>query len=94
MAIMMGRLRAALVAGGTPENMADEAATGAASYETRLGGVEGKLTNLDGRMSNVETRLSSVDSRVAGLDARVSVLTWMVTFNIGLTITVLFKLFH
>ncbi len=46
MAIMMGKLRAALVAGGTPEGMAEDAATEIASYETRISGVEARLSVL------------------------------------------------
>jgi hypothetical protein len=43
MAIMMGKLYAALRAVDVPENVAREAAEEAASYETRLGRIEGDI---------------------------------------------------
>jgi hypothetical protein len=39
-----------------------------------------------------ETRFSDIESRLAGVEARMTMLTWVVTVNIGLTTAVLAKL--
>ena len=46
MALMLGRLNAALISAGAPEDKAREAAEEVAGYENRLAAVEAKLTLL------------------------------------------------
>lgn len=37
---------------------------------------------------------ASYETRLAGIGTRLSVLTWIATTNVALTVAVLFKLFH
>ena len=46
MAILMGDLRAALVAAGAPEDLATKAASEAATYEVRIASIESRLSVL------------------------------------------------
>lgn len=64
MAIMMGKLYAALRSANVPDKEAVEAAEEIAEHETRIGGLRADLAALEQRL------LAALDSRVAALETR------------------------
>lgn len=47
----------------------------------------------DEKARDAAVEVAAYDNRLAGMEARLSVLTWMVTFNLALTMIVVGKLF-
>jgi hypothetical protein len=79
MAIGLMALREALVAAGAPEDKANRAAEEIAANENRFDG-------LDRGLAALETKLTA-------LEGKVNLLTWMIGFNLIMTVTVLWRVF-
>lgn len=72
MAIMMGRLYAALRAADVPEDTATAAAEEVAGFETRLSSIDGRLTVLTWTVSVMATLLAIVGGPLVWLTLRIA----------------------
>jgi hypothetical protein len=44
-------------------------------------------------VASYENRLAGVETKLVGLDGKVNLLTWMVTFNLAMTLAILWRVF-
>lgn len=87
MAMMLGHLYSALKAANVDDDTAQKAAEEVANYDTRVTGLEASIQRLD---VNLEASIQRLDAKI---DARFNLLSWMVGFNLAITLLVLGKSF-
>jgi hypothetical protein len=44
-------------------------------------------------VASYENRLAGVETKLVGLEGKVNLLTWMVTFNLAMTLAILWRVF-
>ena len=52
-----------------------------------------KAANVAEEVASYENRLASVENKLTALDGRVGLLSWMVGFNIAMTLAILWRVF-
>ena len=82
MALMLSKTYDALIAAGTPEDKAREAAEELADYENRLASIDNRLAVIDGRFIDIEGRLGA-------LEGKLNVVIWAMGINAAATIAIL-----
>jgi hypothetical protein len=79
MALELGALRDALVDAGADPDKARKAAEELAGYENRF--------------DAIDRRLAEFSDRLTAVEGKVSLLTWMIGFNLVMTVALLWRVF-
>jgi hypothetical protein len=82
MTTMIAEVYDALVAAGSPEDKARNAAEAIAEYENHFSGIEQRLTKMDG----------DINQRFVKIEGEIRLVSWMIGFNLAGTVGIIFML--